>query len=72
MEGDAMKMKLKLKKLERPPKALTRAQARAMFNRAARRHFKVKDGQEWLVRYILGEFRDDESLFLLMQVPFAR
>jgi hypothetical protein len=51
---------------------MTRTEARKMFNRAARRHFKVKDGQEWLVRYILGEYRDDESLFMLMQVPFAR
>jgi hypothetical protein len=66
------KLKLKLKKLDRPPKAMTRTEARKMFNRAARRHFKVKDGQEWLVRYILGEYRDDESLFMLMQVPFAR
>jgi hypothetical protein len=56
-------------------KALTRTEARKMFSRMARKHFKVKDGQEWLVRYIQNEYKDESCIKMnrmLVLLPFAR
>ena len=55
-------------------KRLSRKEARQLFNATARRILKVKDGQEYLVRYIEGEFRLDtaDNVRVAMLIPMAR
>lgn len=53
---------------------LTEEESRRLFDRAARRYLKIS-GIEFLRRWGLGEFRDDdrpEVTHLAMLIPFAR
>jgi hypothetical protein len=70
------RIKLVLKRLTRArSRQLSRAEARAIFARHARKHFKVKDGQEWLVRYIQGQYAADKDhtrlIHQVLMLPFA-
>jgi hypothetical protein len=60
----------------RDPKVreLTEDESHRLFDRAARRYLKMS-GKEFLRRWGLGEFRDDdrpEVTHLAMLIPFAR
>lgn len=54
-------------------KALSRKESRALFEKAVQKAYGI-DAQEYFVRYILGEFRDDTSknVHIHMLLPFAR
>ena len=54
-------------------KRLTKKQARAFFSKQVR-HVLGIDAQEYLVRYIQGEFRGDtaKDVRIAMLIPFAR
>ena len=54
-------------------KRLSRKDARKLFARVVKRELKI-DTQEYLVRYIYGEFREDISSHMRVMglIPFAR
>jgi hypothetical protein len=63
-----------MKRIRCRHEAISRKDARKRFDKEARKHFKCKDGQEWLVRYIYGEFREDipVNISMILMIPFAR